>query len=77
MTFTNVLPPVSTSGVQAANSADCAPFFSVGCNDTGQTFGSFTASVSGNASANAIPEPATSAAGLGAAGTRHDQTTSA
>jgi len=58
MTFTNVLPPVSTSGVQAANSADCAPFFSVGCNDTGQTFGSFTGSVSGNASA-AIPEPAT------------------
>jgi hypothetical protein len=58
MTFTNVLPPVTTSTVQAANSADCAPFFTVGCNDTGATFGSFTASVSGNASA-AIPEPAT------------------
>ena len=58
MTFTNVLPPVTTSTVQAANSADCAPFFTVGCNDTGATFGSFTGSVSGNASA-AIPEPAT------------------
>jgi hypothetical protein len=58
MTFTNVTPPVSTVGTQAANSADCAPFFTVGCNDTGATFGSFTGSVSGNASA-AIPEPAT------------------
>jgi hypothetical protein len=58
MTFTNVLPPVTTSAIQAANSADCAPFFTVGCNDTGATFGSFTASVSGNASAAAIPEPA-------------------
>jgi hypothetical protein len=58
MTFTNVLPPVSTSTVHAAHRADWAPFFTVGCKDTGATFGSFTASVSGNASAN-VPEPAT------------------
>jgi hypothetical protein len=57
MSFTNVLPPVNTVAAQAQNSADCAPFAVVGCNDTGQTFGSFTASVSGNASAN-VPEPA-------------------
>jgi len=63
MTFTNVIPPVSTSSVQAANSADCAPFFTVGCNDTGATFGAFTASVSGNASA-AIPAPEPASLGI-------------
>jgi hypothetical protein len=57
MTFTNVLPTVDTVA-QAANSADCAPFFNIGCNDTGATFASFTASISGNASANVVPEPA-------------------
>jgi hypothetical protein len=68
LSFTNVLPPVATVTTQAANSGDCAPFFAVGCNDTGQTFASFTGSVSGNASAN-VPEPASLALlGLGVLG---------
>jgi len=47
--LTNVLPPVSLTACTATNP---------GCN-TGQTISSFTASVSGNASANVVPEPAT------------------
>jgi hypothetical protein len=57
LSFTNVTPKVSTSGAQAANSADCSPFDTAGCNDTGATIASFTASVSGNASAAVVPEP--------------------
>jgi hypothetical protein len=68
MTFTNVLPPLATVTTQAQNSADCAPFFSVACNDSGATVASFTGSVSGNASAN-VPEPASLALlGLGVLG---------
>jgi len=46
--FTNVAPPVSLVACTASNP---------GCN-TGQTINSFTASVSGNASAFEVPEPA-------------------
>jgi hypothetical protein len=58
LSFTNVTPAVGTNGAQASNSANCAPFTTLACNDTGQTIQSFTASVSGNASAAAAPEPA-------------------
>jgi PEP-CTERM motif len=59
LSFTNVTPLLGTSGAQLANSADCGPpFDTVGCNDTGATIAAFTASVSGNASAN-VPEPMT------------------
>ena len=70
LSFTNVTPNVNTVATQAANSADCSPFTTVGCNDTGATIRSFTASVSGNASATpAIPEPASLAlVGLGLLG---------
>ena len=47
--FTNVAPPVSLAACTNTNP---------GC-DTGQTIASFTASVSGNASATEVPEPAT------------------
>ena len=67
LSFTNVTPPVDTVATQAQNSVDCGPFLVAGCNDTGATIASFTASVSGNASAFAtpVPEPASMAA-LGA-----------
>jgi len=47
--FTNVAPPVTLAACTNTNP---------GCN-TGQTIASFTASVSGNASATEVPEPAT------------------
>ena len=49
--FTNVAPPVSLTACTNTNA---------GC-DTGQTIASFTASVSGNAAAFEVPEPATMA----------------
>jgi len=57
LSFTNVTPNVNTVTTQAANSADCDPFLTIGCNDTGATIRSFTASVSGNASATSVPVP--------------------
>lgn len=67
LTFTNLRPRLTTVA-QTQNSPDCSLSVVLHCNDTGWTVGSFTASISGNASAEPTPVPEPASVALFGAG---------